>query len=104
MEDDLFDGIPVNLYASFFHDNKLYAGIVRTLSQSNMFLNTSMDFPRGSRIELHIPFMDEILRVPVRVKRFIKHDDIYNGVDVEVLEPDTKYLDFVGRLKTIPED
>jgi len=35
------------------------------------------------------------------VKRFIKNNDSYNGVDVEVVEPDTKYLEFVDRLKSI---
>lgn len=101
MGNDLSSNIPVNLYASFFHENKLFTGIVKTLSENNMFISTSMDFPLSSRFELHIPFMPDILRVPVRVKRFIKSNDSYNGVDVEVLEPDTKYLEFVERMKSI---
>ena len=101
MGNDLSSNIPVSLYASFFHEDKLFTGIVKTLSQNSMFISTSMDFPISSRFELHMPFMEDILKVPVRVKRFIKNNDIYNGVDVEVLEPDTKYLEFVDRLKSI---
>ena len=102
MCDDIFTGIQVNLYASFFYEDKLFTGIIKNLSECNMYISTSMDFPCDSRFELHIPFKDEILRVPVRVKRFIKNNDSYNGIDVEVLGPDTKYLRFVDRLKSIP--
>lgn len=101
MGDDIAAGIPVNLYASFFHDNKLYTGIIRTLSESNMFISTSMDFPRSSRFELYIPYTEAVLRVPVKVKRFIRNNDSFNGVDVAVLEPDPTYLKFVDRLKSI---
>lgn len=98
---NLYPSIPVNLYASFFYDDKLFTGIVKTLSESNMYISMSVDFPQNSSFELHIPFMEEILRVSVKVNRFIKNNDKYYGVDVEVLEPDTKYLNFVSRLKSI---
>jgi hypothetical protein len=60
-----------------------------------------MDFPRVPEFELHIPFMEEILKVSVKVKRYIKNNDSYNNVDVEVLDPDDRYLQFVNRLKSI---
>ena len=101
MGNDLSSSIPVNLYTSFFHENNLFTGIVKNLSENNMYISTSMDFLQNSSFELHIPFMEEILKVPVKVKRFIKNNDSYNGMDVEILEPDTKYLDFVSRLKSI---
>lgn len=101
MGNDISSSIPVNLYASFLHENNLFTGIIKTLSEHNMYISTSMDLPQNSMFELHIPFMEDILRIPVKVKRFIKSNDSYNGVDVEVLEPDMKYLDFVSRLKSV---
>ena len=46
-----------------------------------------------------IPFKEEIIKVPVRVKRLVKSDDIYNGMGVELLNSPQNYFEFVDSLK-----
>lgn len=94
-----FERIPVNIQAEFFYGNKMNTGTVTNLSKNSMYINTKICLPFKSEFEVLIPFKDEMLKVPVIVKSFVQSDDIYNGMDVELLNLPQNYLEFVDSLK-----
>ncbi len=100
MQRRAFERIPTNLQTTFLSDNTSYTGTVTDLSENGMFINTRVDFPFNSRLEIRIPLKEEILKVPVKVSRIKKTDDFYDGMGVELLNPPPNYLEFVNRLKS----
>jgi hypothetical protein len=91
--------IPVNVSARFFVGNVVYTGMVTDLSEKGMCVKTQMCLPCNSKFELLIPFKEEILKVPVIVKRVVKTSDLYDTMGVELQNPSKKYLELVKNLK-----
>jgi len=90
-----------NIEAKYFCGNPMHTGTVENLSESGMFINTMVCFPFESQFEAFIHSNEGVLKVPVRVSRIVKTDDIYNGMGVEVVNPPVSYLEFVKRLRGI---
>jgi hypothetical protein len=55
-------------------------------------------FPLPPVFEVHIPLEAEVLKVLVKVVRFIESNDFYEGMGVELLNIPRKYLEFVIKL------
>jgi hypothetical protein len=59
----------------------------------------NMCFPCNSQIDICIHLKEEVVKVPVKVRRLIKSTDSYEGIGVELMNPPSNYLEFVDRLK-----
>lgn len=62
-----------------------------------MLINTKLCFPLKSQFEILLPAENEILKLPVKVSRLLKKDNIYEGIGVELLAPSPKYLEFLDK-------
>ncbi len=100
MEKRAFERVDTSLSIRYFCGNLFYTGTVRNLSGNGMFISTKVQFPFSSGFELLLPLKKEILRLPVKVTRIVKTDGFYNGMGVELLNPDQNYLEFVDTLKS----
>ncbi len=99
MQKRSFDRIFTNLDVRYFCGSIIHNGTVTNLSEKGMFIRTRMDFPFDSIFDLLIPLDEEVLHVPVKVRRIVKTDNFYDGIGVELLNPPQNYLKFVNNLK-----
>jgi len=91
--------IPVNVSMRFFVGNAVYTGTITDLSEKGMYVKTRMCLPCNSRLELLIPFKEEVLKIPLIVRRVVKASDLCDAMGVELPNPPRKYLELVESLK-----
>ncbi len=101
MEKRIFERIPSSLAVRFPHENMFYSGTVLNLSEKGMFISTKRLFPAYSVFSITIKRENELLKVFVRVKRAMKTNGYYDGIGVEILNPQKKYLEFVENLRLL---
>jgi hypothetical protein len=95
-----FERIPVNIRVRFYSYDTAYLGSVTNLSENGMFISTDrMVFPFDSRIEIIFRTDKKLLKVPVRVIRITKSENVFNGIGVELLDTHREYLELVSSLK-----
>jgi hypothetical protein len=100
MQRRAFERIPVNIYVRFCCGNDDYNGTVSNLSEKGMFIRTcNMCFPFDSEFNLFLPLEDELLNLPVKVRRITKTDDRYDGIGIELLNLPQRYLDYIESLR-----
>ena len=75
------------------------SGSLVNISENGMLISTSMCPPIRAKFEVSIPIGDEVLKVPVKVRRETKKDNVYDSVGLEVLNPPKKYLEFISDLR-----
>ena len=64
-----------------------------------MFIRSSkINFPLGMQFEITIPFKDAVFKVPVTIKRLTKSNGYYDGMGVEILKLQKKYLELLIKL------
>jgi len=75
-------------------------GTVKNFSENGMFITSKkISFPLESQFEISFPFQSKKLKIPVKVSRITKSNGYYDGIGVELLKPNQKYLIFVNKLK-----
>lgn len=75
-------------------------GTAENLSENGMFITSKkLRFPLDTQFEISFPFKSEYLKVPVTIKRVTKSNGYYDGIGVQLLKPDQKYLNFVHEFK-----
>jgi hypothetical protein len=90
--------IHANLELRYPCRNKFCSGRVTNLSENGMFIDTEMDFPVQSKFDILISLREDVLKVPVKISRLVKTDNIYKGMGVELLNLPKKYLEFLIKL------
>jgi Tfp pilus assembly protein PilZ len=96
-----FERVPANIKVKFFCCQSNYDGTIMNLSEGGMFISTDqMRFPFDSEIEIIIPLISDILKVPVKVVRITKSSDFYDGLGVEVIDPTDQYKNFVTNFRS----
>jgi hypothetical protein len=100
--------ITLDLEVTVLQANKKYSGTVKNISQNGMYIETDEPLPFNSKLDLHIPFKtklkilinfnNEILEVPVRVKRLIGNGHSFHGMGVMLSTASYGYLDFMSNL------
>jgi desulfoferrodoxin-like iron-binding protein len=88
--------VPSNLKIKLRLEDDINTGTLVNFSRSGMLINTKLCFPLKSTFDILLPAGDEILKVPVKVSRLLKKDNIYNGIGVELLDTSRKYLEFLN--------
>jgi superoxide reductase len=99
MRKRVFERVTSNHQMSFSYNNALYSGIVTNLSENGMRIDTKNCPPFRSKFDVLFPLGEEVLTLPVQVKRVVKRQDVTDAVGVEILNPSMKYLQFVRDLK-----
>lgn len=100
MQRRAFERIPVNIKVRFDSCNTDYYGTIKNISENGMYISTNkMLFPFDSTVELIIPSEDNFLKVPVKVVRMTKSDDVFDGIGVTLTSDNRNYLEFVKALK-----
>jgi len=87
--------VPSNLKIKLRLEDDINTGTLVNFSRNGMLINTKLCFPLKSTFEILLPTGDEILKVPVKVSRLLKTDNIYTGIGVELLDAPREYLVFL---------
>ncbi len=98
MKKRAYERIPSNVKIDFFSSNAMYRGTLRNVSKKGMCIDTDTCLPLKSEFEVRIPFNNEVIEVPVKVRRLIKTEDYYKGIGVELLNSHREYQEFVSSL------
>ncbi len=93
--------IPSSLVVKYFHRGSICYGLITNLSAKGMCINSGVCLPSNSSIKLLLPLKDEVLELPVKVRRVVRTDTFYDTMGVEVLNPSEKYLQVVESFKDV---
>ena len=98
----------LDMKVRFLRFNTKYSGTIKNISQNGMYIETDTPLPFNSKLDLHIPFKarlkilidfnNEVLEVPVRVKRLVKSGTSFTGMGVMLLNSSPSYKDFMSGL------
>ena len=100
MEKRASERVPANLEVKFFCSDMFYSGIVTDLSEHGMFIRTGLCLPFESKFEIFFHLKEEIIKVPVTVKRIQKTEGFYDGMGVNLLKHTKRYLEYLDHLKS----
>ena len=100
--------ISLDLEINFLQFKTKYAGTVKDISKNGMYIETDTPLPFNSKLDIHMPlkaslkilinFNNEVLEVPVQVKRLVKKGTSFNGMGVMLLNFTPSYMDFMSSL------
>jgi len=95
MEKRSSDRVPASVKIKLCLDNDINTGTLVNLSRNGMLINTKVCFPLKSQFDILLPSGDEILKIPVKVSRLLKKDSTYDGIGVVLLNPSSRYFEFL---------
>ncbi|KPK02616.1 MAG: hypothetical protein AMK71_01645 [Nitrospira bacterium SG8_35_4] len=99
-EKRFYSRMPSKLKARFYCNETDYSGTITNISEDGMFISTGkVAFPFESTIVIFIRRKEMLLKVPVKVCRLTKTENVFDGMGVQVIDPDPDYLKFVKSLK-----
>jgi len=92
--------MPSKIKARFYCNDTDYSGTVINISEDGMFIRTrKVAFPFESNLVIFISRKERLLKVPVKVCRLTKTDNVFDGMGVQVIDAEPDYLKFVRSLK-----
>ncbi len=91
--------LDANLEAEFSLSDQVITGSIVNLSEKGFLLNTKKCPPMRAKFDLTIWMDNEVLKMPVKVRRLVKKDHYYEAAGVEILNPPKQYLDLVNDLR-----
>jgi len=98
MEKRAFERISASLEFHCFNID--YYGTVKNLSEKGMLIKSQkINFPLELQFYMSITLREEIVNVPVEVRRITKSNGYYDSIGVEILEQPQKYLKLINRLR-----
>jgi len=96
-----FERIDTRLRVEFDCNNTICCSAVINLSENGMLLRTrELFFPLETKFEICLHLKEEVLIVPVKVRRLDKSVNIYDSIGLELINPPQKYFDYVDRLRS----
>ena len=101
MDKRSFERIDADVDVRFSYGYIFYTGNITNLSERGLFIRTKNCLPDNSLILIMYRVEDELLKILARVKRSIKSNRYNDGMGIEVINPQSKYLDFVNNMKSI---
>ena len=105
MEKRAFKRLPVKLQARLYWGNKIYPGVVTSLSENGMFISTRMSPPFDAVLEVVVTMGKGFLKFPGNVRwsvkvNYLDDSDDENIMGVEFLDVPPDYLKFVKSIKS----
>jgi hypothetical protein len=94
-----FERMTTTLRVNFSLNNEVNSGTITNLSNNGMFISTNMCLPLKSNFSIFIPLDDGVLDLPAKVRRLTKKDNDYDGMGVELLSPETRYLELLNSIR-----
>ncbi len=101
-----YERVPLDMKVSFLQFKKMYSGTLKNISQNGMYIESDQPLPFFSNIYVYIPFISKlrvfitfnnnVLGVPVRVKRLVKDGSSFIGMGVMLLNSSQLYMDFLS--------
>jgi hypothetical protein len=99
-EKRFYSRAPSKIKARFYCNDTDYSGIIMNISEDGMFISTGkVAFPFESNLVIFIRRKEMLLKVPVKVCRLTKTENVFDGMGVKVIDPDPDYLRFVRSLR-----
>ena len=108
MKKRAYERIPLDIKIDFLQNGSTHAGTIKNISQNGMYIEADRPLPFHSSIDVHLPFKsklnvlinfnDNVIEVPVRVKRLVKNDSSFMGMGVELSHESHGYLSFMSNL------
>ena len=108
MKKRAYERIALDMKASFIQFNTKYLGVIKNISKNGMYIESDAPLPFNSKLELQlsfkaklridITFNNNVLGVPVRVKRLVKDGDSFIGMGIMLLNSPPLYMDFLSGL------
>ncbi len=96
VEKRAYGRISVHLEVTFYCRDKIHEGTALNLSEKGMFIGTKeMCFPFESTMDVMIPYKEDVLLVPVRLRRIEMSPDSQDGIGVELFDASGDYSQFV---------
>ena len=90
----------VSVKMDFYCNDMMCSGTILNLSGNGMLISShNIDFPFQTQFKLQIPLQKEEVEVHVKVNRLLKTNQYYDVMAVELINPSSRYLDFVEDLK-----
>jgi len=99
MKKRAFERVTSSHRLSFSYNNTVHTGIVTNLSENGMRINTNNCPPHKSKFDVLFPIGEDVLTLPVQVKRLVKRQDVTDAMGVEIMNPSMQYLQFVKKLR-----
>ena len=103
-----YERIQLDMKVDFLQLREKYAGTIKNISQNGMYIETNEPLPFHSNFDLHVPFKSKlkilinfnnnVLEIPVRVRRLVKNGSSFNGMGVALVDTSEGYLDFLRNL------
>ncbi len=101
MEKRSFERIDADLDVRFSYGYIFYTGKISNLSEKGLFIRTRNCLPDNSIVLVMFQVEDELVKLLARVKRSAKSGNNHDGMGIEILNPQKKYLNYIDSLKSI---
>ena len=94
------DRIPSSLSVRCCCETSEFSGTVTDLSEKGMYICIDdLCFPFDSVFSITFAAHEEVLTLPVSIRRIEKSGDRYDGVGVEIHDAPREYTDFIASLR-----
>ena len=100
--------MPLEMNVHFFHFKSMYPGTIKNVSQNGMYIESNENLPFHSKLDLHIPFKsrlkiiinfkNEMIEIPVQIKRIVKNGSATTGMGVKLVNVPMNYMLFMRNL------
>ena len=100
--------LPLEMEVIFRQSDTMYSGTRKNISQNGMYIETLDPLPFQSSFDIHIPFKsklqvlvkfnNDVLEIPVRVKRLVKQGPSFTGMGVMLQNISNDYMDFLSNI------
>jgi hypothetical protein len=99
-EKRFYTRMPSKIKVRFYSNDTDYSGTIMNISEDGMFITIGkVAFPFDSNLVIFIRRKEMLIKVPVKVCRLTKTKNVFDGMGVQVINPDPDYLKFVRSLK-----
>ncbi len=101
MEKRSFERIDADLDVRFSYGYIFYTGKISNFSEKGLFIRTRNCLPDNSIVLIMLRVENELVKLLARVKRSTKSGNNHDGMGIEILNPQKKYLNYIDSLKSI---
>ena len=108
MKKRAYERVTLDKKVQFFISEDMYPATIKNISHNGMYIETEAPLPFHSNLDVHLPFKyklkvlidckNDVLEVPVRVKRLVKNGSSFKGMGVALVDTSQEYMDFMSNL------
>lgn len=99
MEKRSCERIDANIEVRFSYGYMFYTGTIANLSQRGLFIRTKNRLPDNAVLLILFRLENDLLKLLAKVRHSDKSNSKYEGMGIELLNPQKEYLNFMESLK-----